>query len=362
MAGESETQVHRELRNVVADPARAEGYGPLARAFSGLGDFEAGTRALLHSLVISKPALEAVRITLDRVMHYPNPRAMSLLWRMAEEASSYPHEELLEREIAARRTVRESERRNYLSYLFRRADYPRDALPYLVCGMPKSASTFVSGLVAEMTGLPIDDPHNYNEFFQGALDKGCIWDLCQKDIVVHGHLAATPRTVCYLKLLKARPIITVRNVFDAIRSYVDHMFPTVRDDPELLPSLLDHAILRVGAFYVEFYASWRRASDQFDMLWVHYDEIHRDPGGLVERIAAHIGKGAITPRGLEKAHALIGPGGMDERRKHALMFNKGVSGRGREIGDRHRSMLRSMYPFYADVDFRPIDPEFDPAP
>lgn len=352
-------QVARDKRSVLAEPALAGGYIQLARSFSGQEDFAAGTRALINAFLISRPPIEAVRLTLERVMFYPNPRAMSLLWRMAEEARGYPHEELLEREIAHLPALSDGARRNYLSYLFRRSDYVRDELPFVVIGMPKSASTFVSGLVTEMTGRPIDDPHNYNEFLQVNFDKGCMWDLCQRDVVVHGHLAANPRTVCYFRLLNVRPIITVRNIFDALRSYVDHMFPSARGDDELLPVLIDRAILRIGAFYVEFYASWFRARAKFDTLWVDYDEIGSDPVGLVDRIAAHVGP-AVLPGGIEKARALIAGHGLDPERKRSLMFNKGVSGRGRDVDERQRSMIRSMYYFYADVDFRPIDPDFDP--
>lgn len=348
-----------EKRRVLVDPHGVPAYMAVARAFSAQEEFAAGTRALLRALLISRPAIEAVRNTLERVMFYPQPQAMALLWRMADEAATYPHEELLEREIAERPAITEAERLNYLQYLFRRRELARDTLPYMICGMPKSASTFVSGLVTEMTGLPMDDPHNYNEFFTCGLDKGVLGDLCQRDVVVHGHLAANPRAVCYFRLLKIRPIVTVRNIFDALRSYVDHMFPSAKGDRLVLPTLLDNAILRMGAFYVEFYASWYRAQRRFDTLWVHYDEIHENPAGLIDRLGAHLGPG-VVPGGIERARSLAAPGGLDARRKQALMFNRGVSGRGRDLSDRQRKLIRSMYYLYADVDFRPIDPEFNP--
>lgn len=352
-------RIAEERRKVIAAPGQPQGYLLLARALSDVKDFSTGTRALIAAFLISRPAIEAVRLVLEQVMFHPQPRAMALLWRMAEEAATYPHEELLEREIAERRTIGEAERRNYLNYLFRQRLPRRDTLPYVICGMPKSASTFVSALAAEMTGLPLDDPHNYNDYFTCGFDKGLIWDLCQRDVVVHGHLAANPRALCYFRLLKVRPIVTVRNIFDALRSYADHMFPKARGDDTVLPTLLDFAILRMAGFYVDFYASWYRARDRFDMLWVDYDEVKSDPAGLVRRIAGHLGSGVVAG-GIDKAMALAAPGGLDEKRRDALMFNKGVAGRGSALSDRQRALVRSMYDFYPGVDFSRIDPEFEP--
>jgi hypothetical protein len=358
MTDPSTGRIAAGMQNLVADPGQAAAHIALARACSEQQDFARGTRALIRALVISRPPIEAVRVTLEQVMFHPQPRAMALLWRMADEAATYMHEELLEREVASRTTITESERRNYLRYLFRRRDLARDSLPYVICGMPKSASTFVSGLVSEMTGLPMDDPHSYNESFMFGLDKGLLGDLCQRDVVVHGHLAANPRSVCYLRLLKARPIVTVRNIFDALRSYVDHVFPSRQVDPEILPTLLNNVILQVGAFYVEFYATWYRARRQLDTLLVHFDDIQADPLEVVDRVAAHLGSGA-SAEGIARARAMAAPGGLDDRRRKALQYNRGVSGRGCDLAEEQRAMVRSLYYHYGDVDFRPIDPEFE---
>jgi hypothetical protein len=354
--GEHRRRLEALRREVVLDPRQVTRYLVLAQKHSAAEDVVAGARAFVRALVISKPDLRVVQNALEQLMFFPRPRVMPLLWRAAEEAGSYPHEELLERAIATGPEPSDTERRNYLTYLFRRGDFARDRLPYVICGMPKSASTFISGLVAAMTGLPIDGPHNYNEFIPGSFDKGCMWDLCQHDAVVHGHLAANPRAICYLRLLKARPIITVRNIFDALRSYVDQLFAGPQDSRHELPDLLDHAVLRGAAFYVDFYASWVRARPRFETLWINYEEIRADPHGLVDRLAAHVG-GALVPGGLDAARRMVAPGGLDAGQRKALMVNQGVSGRGRELSDRQKAAVRTMYKFYRDVDFREIDPE-----
>lgn len=353
MAEDLAARLDAGRRALVLSPDAANAYAAIAGAFGASGRREDASRAMVAALLIARPPIAAVRPILDRLMTFHNSGCMSLFWRLAEEADSRPHQEILEQTLARRDHLTDAERLNGLRYLLRRPGMELASLPYVICGSSRSGGTFISNLVAEMTGLRVGSPHDFNEFSGAALDSGRLYDLCRTPTVVHGHLPANGQSLCYFRLLNVRPIVTVRNIFDALRSYADHIsgYPRTETVP---PTWIRAAIMRRAAFFVEFYAGWCRSRDRFETLWIDYDELHSDPDGLVERIAAHVG---VDAAGVARARALLDIDKLDEQRRRALLINRGVPGRGRELTDLDRGLVRSLYPLYPDIDFRPIDPD-----
>jgi len=346
------------LAGVVDRPDGADGYAALADAAAAVADTEGQARARVASLLIEQPSLSAAQqVRLRELADLPGSDLLPLLWRFADEQGRYAFDDEVERLVARDDAgLPEARRVGYLRYLFRGNPVGTPSLPHVVNGMPKSASTFVTGLVMDMTGLPISTPHHHNDYLGTGLDKWRMRELCVPGSVVHSHLAATPCTLCYFRLFDARPIITVRNIFDALRSYADHVAAAAGADGGS-ETWLNFAVMRMAGFYVEFYATWRQAQEGWDLLWVDYEQVRSDPDALIDRIAAHLGPATLSEEGIERARAMATPDGMAEDRKRLLMMNKGRSGRGREIGEPHRSLVRDLYRAYPDVDFRPIDPD-----
>ncbi|MEQ9151730.1 MAG: hypothetical protein RLO06_09600 [Parvibaculum sp.] len=357
MPASSNDPVLAAKRELIRDPRSLSGHQRLASAAGAASEFQTMGRALAAHFLIARSPLARLRPILERMLSaIPGSPVLPLLWRFAEEESDFTYESHLERRLAREADLTPAQRWNYLRYLFRRADFELPELPYVVVGMPKSASTFVSGLVAELAGVPIDTPHSPNDFLGTGFDKGRMWDLCNAHSVVHGHLAATPRTLSYFRLLNVRPIITVRNIFDALRSYADHITVTEEDGRSAL--WMNFAVMRMAALNVEFYATWCRAWQRgWDQLWVEYDEVRSDPHGLVDRLVMHLGAANLARDGVARAQAMLEGDRMSQERKRSLMFNKGQSGRGREIPEVQKSVVRQMYSIYPDIDFSPIDPE-----
>lgn len=230
----------------------------------------------------------------------------------------------------------------------------------LVAAMPKSASTFLCSLLAEVTGRQMLSPHNWNDATGTNFDQLGFMRAYARAGVLHTHLDASARTLAMVRLLELRPVVQTRNIFDALASYLDHTedrrYPGA-DFGALAPEQKRRVgILRMARHYVDMVASWSSAPAGVEVLWVDYDEVRRDPGDVVRRALSHVGI-AVDASRIEAAVAASRPDGLSGRDRSRLRMNKGIPERGAMFTDDERAWVRTLYAEYPGVDFGRIDPQ-----
>lgn len=228
----------------------------------------------------------------------------------------------------------------------------------LVACMPKSGSSFLSRALCGLTGygdLSFTTAYHQNE---QEIDAHMVIRLARTPGVVQQHCRATEPNVRILQAFKIRPVVLVRDVCDALVSFVDFydagaignsFFKPIWSDldrAQKIDLMIDHW----GPWYANFYASWRRASDDGRMpaMWVRYEDMILDKPGTLKAIADHFEIDA----GIERCRKLIVS--LDSQRGKTR-FNKGVTGRGRkEMTDEQQARVQRLAGYHRDVDFSPV--------
>jgi hypothetical protein len=232
-----------------------------------------------------------------------------------------------------------------------------------VFAMPKSGSSFVRSAIMEATGLPgvgltsiaADGGFAASLFGMNGREQE-LDELAlivqtlrsQGSWVAQHHTRFTPYLAGQLRFYRITPILTVRNIFDAIVS-MDDMIMQGRatrqwwkDPPHALPldfPELDQAERLTllgedfGIWLIKFLVSWKRAiADQLAYpLILSYEADILDPPGLGARLADFMGLDA-GERGALARYVEQAP---DEKAR----FNKGVAGRGSAVPREARERL-----------------------
>ena len=231
-----------------------------------------------------------------------------------------------------------------------------------IFAMPKSGSSFISTAIAhalQISSLGLmsvaADAGQAASFFgingrEQELDELAIVMQTVRgggSWVAQHHSRFTPYSGQQLRFFGIQPIVTTRNIFDAIVS-MDDMIAAERSegqwwgDPYTLP--LDYhrreqrdrlAILcrEFGRWLINFHLSWIRGRRLgiVDPLVLNYEEDVLAPERLASRIAEHLGMDEAERARLEAY--------VQAPDRAAGRFNKGVAGRGSIIAEVDRDLL-----------------------
>jgi hypothetical protein len=201
---------------------------------------------------------------------------------------------------------------------------------FIAC-FPKSGSTHVSEVLRRATGLPLIGAvqfygHNEQDLYEPALRV-----LATTSSVTQQHVKGTGVNVELMLRYGIRPVVLLRDVFDALVSLHDHFEREGTATPvgfvhreytslafEERMRFLVHLHL---PWYLHFLMSWREAGERIEVLWTSYEEVFADQVPAFRRILAFYDL-AVEDAVIERAIETAGRG----RR-----FNVGVAGRGREM-------------------------------
>jgi hypothetical protein len=229
----------------------------------------------------------------------------------------------------------------------------------LIFCFPKSGSTFLELASAQALQLrhvlsPFDADVNGLRF---------------EDIMVHGggfvtknHIPATPQNIAILRYFGIRPIVLVRNLFDAILSLAeDAQFTTINDRqfafgyvrPDFANLTLDARLELISetylGWYLSFFASWFRAAETglIDCLFLTYEKLVESPDQQLRLIADWVGT-PLSEKLATETCAAVGRGAHTR-------FNKGVVGRGQDaFPEATKNRIRAIARRFSDVDFSRI--------
>jgi hypothetical protein len=159
----------------------------------------------------------------------------------------------------------------------------------LVACMPKSGSSFLSNVIAELRGFrraPLVPAYDRREH---ELDAACLRKADRFDYVAQHHVRYSRWTADLCRDYALAPVVLVRSLFDVTVSLRDAMrhdgplWPFFFAEPSHLAMTdeqLEEMIVRMALpWYVNFYMGWRSAPDA---LIIDYEDLALDPVGTVQ--------------------------------------------------------------------------------
>ena len=169
------------------------------------------------------------------------------------------------------------------------------------------------------------------------------------DYVAQVHVKYNENTKCTIGQFGITPVVMVRNIFDCVVSFRDHLrreahpWPFARFSEEHLAlpdseleSMIAHLVI---PWYIDFYVSWQACPNA---LWVVYRDMIQDVEGTLLRIGEHAGLRLARPD-IQRIVSEVNP---YEARK-----NIGVTGRGEGLTDETKTLLATYRRFYPEVNF-----------
>jgi hypothetical protein len=222
----------------------------------------------------------------------------------------------------------------------------------LLAAMPKSGSTYFCEALASLPGMRRAHLVMGYEHHEQELVLDHLLTYAGTDYVAQHHLRHSEATEQLCALFALRPIVLVRNIFDAMASLRDHLmrfgldFSMARVDPAFRGWDEGRQYRFIAEmmmpWFVTFYVGWSRAADR---LILSYEDLLENPVALVTRAARHAGLAVSA----DDARAALAAA-----RTRPIHFNRGVSGRGRSLPAAARQRVLDQLAFYPDVDFAPL--------
>jgi hypothetical protein len=225
----------------------------------------------------------------------------------------------------------------------------------LLACMPKSGSTFLSNAVGRIDGFRKTRLTTAYGRTEQEIDPLVALRRARHDYVAQHHVKYNENTESVINSFGITPVVLVRNIFDCVVSLRDHLrresvaTPMAWFDEHHLEmddnDLEDMIVTLAMPWYIDFYVSWCRRKDA---LWLTYEEVKDDTPRAVEAILNHTGRPVSYDEiesSLHMAHA-----GADR-------LNKGTSGRGLELSERNKDIVRHYCSFYPHIDFSLIGVE-----
>lgn len=222
----------------------------------------------------------------------------------------------------------------------------------LLACMPKSASTFLAGTIAALPGMKQVSIAGSRAPREQELERSLLTCYHHEAYVAAQHIRYSSQTGELLEQYGLKPVVLVRNLYDATASMRDHIrqvgtagsMAWITEKHRTLPDgdLEDLIADLVMPWYVQFFVSWTTCAAA---SWASYEEVRTHPAEVLQRIAKHGGIVASDTEIEDAVHRV---------RSKAPRFNKGVSGRGRNISPKAKEHIERLLARYPEIDFSSI--------
>ena len=207
---------------------------------------------------------------------------------------------------------------------------------FLLCAQPKSASLYLTSLLANTLNLVNHQVGLNNQGGTLYLPRLVAAKFVQGDTISHCHAIPDPDLITIIKNLDLRIVVLFRNLLDALVSRRDML---LRDKwaPNILSTVaienlvksseetkLDIVIQLFAAEYVNFFSAWDgyRTDKDINPIFVDYEDVRNAESTIVQRIA----KG----NGLVVEAAMIDAVSRRIKKAGGINYSKGITGRGLE--------------------------------
>jgi tetratricopeptide (TPR) repeat protein len=228
---------------------------------------------------------------------------------------------------------------------------------FIAC-LPKSASTFLRNVLIKLTG--------YRELFsvyaavqnEHDLYLPSIERFADQNTVTQQHCRASEANIHLMQAFGIRPVVLVRNIFDAMVSLLDFYnqgayfqsyfrgdFMELDEDKKM-----DLLIDNMAPWYLQFVASWELAEKEgrLEVYWLGYENLIGNKVESIQQLLEFYGLGVYRDR-LQRA---ISDTEGESRRNR---FNKGIVGRGiTSLTDAQKQRIIALTEYHPEADFGKI--------
>lgn len=225
---------------------------------------------------------------------------------------------------------------------------------FITC-LPKSGSTFLKNVLCQVTGFK-DLFMVYNPWqFEQEIYLPVLQQFAEANTVTQQHNRASESCIQTMQAYGIRPVVLIRNVFDAVASLLDFyrngaaFNSYFRGEFEKLDheDQLDVIIENLVPWYFQFFASWVQVERdrRFPLMWLTYEELVANKPQTVRRV--------LNFHNLDMDPEIIGRTiAHTETETRKNRFNRGIVGRGESLlSDRQKETIRRMARFYPSIDF-----------
>lgn len=223
---------------------------------------------------------------------------------------------------------------------------------FLIACMPKSGSTYLSSIISNLQGFSrVSLVPNYDRREQ-ELDYLSLAYCNRLDYVAQHHVRWSNTLSNQLSEFSLKPVVLVRNIFDACVSMRDHYR---REEPinsmawanQEMVSWKDEKLdlflaSMVIPWYLSFYVGWLECENK---CVVNYEDLAMDPVRVVAEIFDYY---AVDASRDDIAAALDVTSAQNTRK------NKAVQGRGSLLSDAAKARIYELAAFYSGYDLGPI--------
>jgi hypothetical protein len=224
-----------------------------------------------------------------------------------------------------------------------------------ITSVPKSASTFLKNVLVELSGYRDTFMVTSTWQFEQELYLPTLRHVASLDTVTQQHTRASDVNVQIMQAFGIRPIVLIRNIFDAVVSLLDFYNAgaftvsffqegySLLDDATKLDLIIDNFV----PWYFLFVSSWDQVERQarLELTWLTYDELTTNTHDSVARMLAFYGL-AANVRDIARVIKQV------QSEKRRSRFNKGVAGRGATLlSTAQKQRISSFARYYPTTDF-----------
>lgn len=217
----------------------------------------------------------------------------------------------------------------------------------LLACMPKSGSTFLAAMIADLPGMAAESLVPAAGRAEQELSRISLARASRRAYIAQHHVHYSDWTQQMIDHYRLTPVVLVRNLYDVAVSVRDHLrresidWPGVWFEPhhaDLPDADLEMMIARLAMpWYASFYMGWRAAPGA---LMLDYDDIVADPAGALVRVA---GRAGVEARDDAVAAAVAAAARRDAR------LNVGRPGRGAGLDPAARAHIRALLAHYPEA-------------
>jgi Sulfotransferase domain len=230
----------------------------------------------------------------------------------------------------------------------------------MIASFPKSATNYLDRLLIQSLGFERKKVSAEGGYYHDTIYLPKLIDVMLKKCIVTQHIRPTLLNRPVISELNLRPIVLVRNIYDVVVSYHDHIKrdgigPLDPDKYKLSPEFCsdffsfdekrryDFIIDSIVPWYIFFYVSWyhyTRTTKEIDAHWIQYENLISEPRKCLDETLEFLGY-KIPQAKIEQVV------GQDLK----VNFNKGIVGRGNQITNEQRDRIKRLAAYHEAVDF-----------
>ena len=226
--------------------------------------------------------------------------------------------------------------------------FKQNDIRIILSSFPKSGSTYISNVLASQKSFKRAILVKHFGHREQELDESVIRKT-KGNFISQTHTKYSDATKEIINKYNLKTIILIRNIYDCIVSFKDHIsnesiiFPMFYMDHKLTNiNNIDLALAKLLCpWYFSFYASWQ---DYDNKILIKYEELIINEKKLFKKIFNFLNLDFSTYKPIQ----------LDDQLKKNLRINKGVIGRGDELSPEAKEYIEDFAAYFPSYNMTEI--------